>query len=108
MRALLKVGQPFCPPVLIVMWAASLLLLLLKPAERLIRQQLEDELTRYNRRRALVMGYWGAMFCAGLALVFTSNDQIDPADMARAILVTGAAVPMLTFAIMERFDGAGK
>ncbi|HEV7344269.1 MAG TPA: hypothetical protein VGN60_01365 [Devosia sp.] len=96
------------PPTLIILWFITLLALLLKPAERIFRQQLEDELTQHNRRSAMIAGYWSVMMSTGLALVAAGTVQVEAIDIARANLIVGASVPMLVFAFLERFDGVGQ
>ena len=63
--------------------------------------EVEDELTRQNRHKAFIWGYWVTIASAIIALFVASNLAVPPDDLLRLVLVIGVAAPILRFAIME-------
>lgn len=67
-----------------------------------VREALEDELTKANRRIAFQTGYWALL---GVVCVLYAVSQFDPlsANVALPMLIAvGVSVPLLRFAMLER------
>lgn len=94
----------YVAPVSILVWFGTLLGLVVKPAARRMRDQLEDELTQHNRRTAFTWAYWAVMLATAAGLVLASQRAVPAIDIVRAILMIGVATPLVRFALMESAD----
>lgn len=93
-------------PVAIVVWIATLALLLRRPATAL-RAQLDDELARHNRREAFQFGFWVMLAAAAVLLAVTAFAELSASDAARLVLMAGVAAPLARLVLLERV-GAGE
>lgn len=87
-------------------WALLLLLLLagvggwrLRPG---VRAMLNDELTRENRRAAMVTGFWAAIGMAIFAGILAVLNQVGATEVARMVLTFAIATAVFAFAFAER------
>ncbi len=86
-------------------WALVLLLLLATGGgfrHRRLRGLLNDELTRQNRTKGYVTGFWvAAATCIALYLV-GMFDPVSGREAIHIILSAGIGAALLTFALLER------
>jgi protein-S-isoprenylcysteine O-methyltransferase Ste14 len=87
-------------------WVLVLLLMLATGGgflrHRGLRGLLNDELTRQNRTRAYVAGFWVAV-AACIALYFVGMcEPVSGRDSIHLILSAGIGAALLTFALLER------
>jgi hypothetical protein len=92
-------------------WALVLLLLLATGGgflrHRGLRGLLNDELTRQNRTRAYVAGFWvAAAACIALYLI-GMFEPVSGREAVHIILSAGTGAALLTFAILERRTAGG-
>jgi hypothetical protein len=89
-----------------IFWAAALLFFLvwgggLFRSARL-RAVLNDETTLDHRRRAMVLGFWGALGTAFLLYVASFYEPISVREGARLVITVTIALALLRFGTLER------
>jgi protein-S-isoprenylcysteine O-methyltransferase Ste14 len=89
-----------------IVWAAALLMFLawgggLWRGKR-IRALLNDETTLDHRRRALALGFWGAMGTAALVYGLSFYEPISARMAVRLVITFGVALALLRFGTLER------
>ena len=89
-----------------VVWAAALLMFLavgggLFRGAR-IRALLNDETTLDHRRRALALGFWGAMGTAALIYGLSFFEPLSAREAVRLVVTYGIAIALLRFGMLER------
>ena len=85
----------------LILWTVTLAALF-SPVFTRNRTNIEDELTRQNRRTAFGWGYWLVIASAVLALFVASNTTVPAEDLLRMVLIVGVSAPIIRFALMER------
>lgn len=91
-----------------LVWASALVAVLAfgRLAERdpEVRAALDDELTRHNRQRAFVAGYWATL--AGVASLFALSLFVPMAasEALQILLALAVFAPILRFTVLERPD----
>ena len=88
-----------------LVWAASLVMLLRAPADARTREVLDDELTRHNRQRAMLAGYWLMLATAAGAVTVATLAPGSALLALRAVVVVGVAAPLIRFVVLERRVG---
>lgn len=89
-----------------IVWAAALLLFLawggglLRGAR--IRALLNDETTLDHRKRAMALGFWGAIGTAALVYAISFYEPISAREGARLIITFTIALALLRFGTLER------
>jgi hypothetical protein len=105
------IGRPEAPVVIVVglggflVWVASLIVLLRAPADARTREVLDDELTRHNRQRAMLAGYWLMLATAAGAMTVAALAPDSALLALRAVVVVGVAAPLIRFVVLERRVG---
>ena len=105
------IGRPEAPAVIAVglggflAWVVSLILLLRAPADPRTREVLDDELTRHNRQRAMLAGYWLMLVTAAGAVTVATLAPASALLALRAVVAIGVAAPLIRFVILERRVG---
>jgi hypothetical protein len=105
------IGRPDAPAVIVLglggflVWMASLIVLLRAPADPRTREILDDELTRQNRQRAMLAGYWLMLVTATGAVTLASLAPGSALLALRAVVVVGVAAPLIRFVVLERRVG---
>jgi hypothetical protein len=89
-----------------IVWAAALLMFLavgggLFRGAR-IRALLNDETTIDHRKRAMALGFWGAIGTAILVYGLSFYEPISAREGARLIITFGIALALLRFGTLER------
>ncbi|MEP7004900.1 MAG: hypothetical protein ABI810_02885 [Sphingomonas bacterium] len=89
-----------------IVWAAALLMFLavgggLFRGAR-IRALLNDETTLDHRRRALALGFWGAMGTAAFVYVLSFYEPLSAREAVRLVVTFGIALALLRFGTLER------
>ena len=89
-----------------IIWAAALLIFLavgggLWRGPRM-RALLNDETTIDHRKRAMALGFWGAIGTAVLVYGLSFYDPISSREGARLIITIGVALALLRFGTLER------
>ena len=89
-----------------IVWAAALLMFLavgggLFRGAR-IRALLNDETTLDHRRRALALGFWGAMGTAALIYGLSFFEPLSAREAVRLVVTYGIAIALLRFGMLER------
>jgi hypothetical protein len=89
-----------------IVWAAALLLFLavgggLWRGPRM-RALLNDETTIDHRKRAMALGFWGAIGTAALVYGLSFYEPISSREGARLIITVGVALALLRFGTLER------
>ena len=89
-----------------IVWAAALLLFLavgggLWRGARM-RALLNDETTIDHRKRAMALGFWGAIGTAALVYCLSFYEPISAREGARLIITFGVALALLRFGTLER------
>jgi multisubunit Na+/H+ antiporter MnhB subunit len=89
-----------------LVWAVVLLLLLATGGALLrgrgVRHLLNDELTRMNRARSFVMGFWASALAAIALYIVTMFEPVSGREAIHIILSAGIGAALLTFAARER------
>jgi hypothetical protein len=89
-----------------IAWGAALLMLLATGGgafrSREVRQILDDELTRANRRLAYQHGFWALMLVSLVAYVSASFTPVSAKLLAHASLSAGVIVSVATVARLNR------
>lgn len=89
-----------------IVWAAALLFFLafagglLRGAK--IRALLNDETTLDHRKRAMALGFWGAIGTAALVYAISFYEPISARGGARLIITIAIAIALLRFGTLER------
>lgn len=86
-------------------WIVSLVRLLRATPDPRTRVVLDDELTRHNRQRSVLVGYWLMLTTAAGALALASVMSVPAIHALRAVIVVGVAGPLLRFVYLERSVG---
>ncbi|MDB5706465.1 MAG: hypothetical protein JWN66_3581 [Sphingomonas bacterium] len=89
-----------------IVWAAALLMFLvvgggLFRGQR-IRALLNDETTIDHRKRAMALGFWGAIGTAALVYGLSFYEPISAREGARLIITFSVALALLRFGTLER------
>jgi len=89
-----------------IVWAAALLMFLavgggLFRGARM-RALLNDETTLDHRRRALALGFWGAMGTAALVYGLSFYEPISARMAVRFVITFGIAIALLRFGTLEK------
>ena len=89
-----------------IVWAAALLMFLawgggLLRGKR-IRALLNDETTLDHRRRALALGFWGAMGTAALVYGLSFYEPISARMAVRLVVTFSVALALLRFGTLEK------
>jgi len=89
-----------------IVWAAALLFFLAAGGGLLrgprMRALLNDETTIDHRRRAMALGFWGAIGTAALVYGLSFYEPISAREGARLIITFGIALALLRFGTLER------
>lgn len=89
-----------------IVWAAALLLFLAAGGGLLrgarMRALLNDETTIDHRKRAMALGFWGAIGTAALVYFLSFYEPISAREAARLIITFGIALALLRFGTLER------
>lgn len=89
-----------------IVWAAALLLFLVAGGGLLrgarMRALLNDETTIDHRKRAMALGFWGAIGTATLVYFLSFYEPISAREAARLIITFGIALALLRFGTLER------
>lgn len=89
-----------------LVWVVALLLLLATGGALLrgpgVRHLLNDELTRANRARAFVVGFWASALAAVALYIVTMFEPVSGREAIHIILSAGIGAALLTFAARER------
>lgn len=87
-------------------WAILLLLFLAWGAGlfggRGLGRLVNDETTVDNRRRAMGLGFWGAIIAAGLAYAATFYEPVPARDALRLVVTFAVAPALIRFGLLER------
>ncbi len=89
-----------------IVWTAALLFFLafagglLRGAK--IRALLNDETTLDHRKRAMALGFWGAIGTAALVYTISFYEPISAREGARLIITISIAIALLRFGTLER------
>jgi hypothetical protein len=89
-----------------IVWAAALLMFLawgggLLRGKR-VRALLNDETTLDHRRRALALGFWGAMGTAAFVYGLSFYEPLTAREAVRLVVTFGIALALLRFGTLER------
>jgi len=102
---------PFNRPEMIhivvwVIWAVALCLFLAFSGGllrgRAVRAQLNDESTRDHRRRAMALGFWGAMGAALVVYVLSYFEPITVREGVRLVITIAIMLALLRFGTLEK------
>lgn len=89
-----------------IVWAAALLFFLVWGGGLLrgakMRAVLNDETTLDHRRRAMVVGFWGALGTAFLVFVASFYEPITAREGVRLVITLSIALALLRFGTLER------
>jgi hypothetical protein len=89
-----------------IFWAAALLFFLVWGGglfrNARLRAVLNDETTLDHRRRAMVLGFWGALGTAFLLYVASFYEPISVREGARLVITVTIALALLRFGTLER------
>jgi MFS family permease len=67
-----------------------------------VRALLNDETTLDNRRRALALGFWGAIVTAIGMYALTFVDTVSARDATRIIITVAIVMALLRFSVLEK------
>jgi hypothetical protein len=89
-----------------IVWAAALLLFLVWGGGLLrgarMRAILNDETTLDHRRRAMALGFWGAIGTAFLVFAASFYEPVTAREGARLVITLSIALALLRFGTLER------
>lgn len=91
-----------------LLWSSMLILILVTggfPFRRLspaTRAGLNDELTRANRRKGYMIGYWAMLLCAITMFAMVQASMTTATECLRYLFALGVAIPAVRFARLER------
>jgi hypothetical protein len=89
-----------------IVWAAALLFFLAFAGGLLrgprMRALLNDETTLDHRKRAMALGFWGAIGTAALVYAVSFYEPISAREGARLIITVSIALALLRFGTLER------
>lgn len=67
-----------------------------------VRKLLDDESTRENRRRSMIIGFWAALGMAGFSWILAATGQVTATEGPRLVVTFGVATAVFAFAFAER------
>jgi hypothetical protein len=89
-----------------VIWSIALLTLLATGGgylrSKAVRDLMNDETTRDNRNRALILGFWVAIVTALLIYAISFYEVFGAKEALRVVLTTSIAAALLRFGALER------
>jgi predicted permease len=89
-----------------VVWAVALLMFLVWSGGlargQSVRAQLNDETTRDHRRRAMALGFWGAMGAALFVYGLSFFEPVTTREGVRLVITAGVVLALLRFGTLER------
>jgi MFS family permease len=89
-----------------LVWALVLLVVLAAAGGhfrgKVVRDLVEDELTRANRMRAYAAGFWAAMLTTIALYGFSLFDNLKGRESLHIILTLSVAVALIVFGVLER------
>jgi len=89
-----------------IVWAVALLMFLVWSGGLArgasVRAQLNDETTRDYRRRAMALGFWGAIGAAFVVYGLSFFEPVTTREGMRLVITAGVVLALLRFGTLER------